>query len=86
MTEGAASRAKRGDRMQPDHKPVCPRCGDFCANVDKWSPCCGVWLWIRPPSATEIHLRAMIFGGTPNGYHRSALMREATEATRERGH
>lgn len=68
--------------------PTCPKCGDLCPGSEKWSPCCGVWLWHRPPSATELHLRAMIDGRQPDGWHHAApkYRGEAGSPIKGKGH
>jgi hypothetical protein len=58
-TENVSYRQQVNDRNGCDHLPTCPRCGNLCAQVDKWCAECGVWLRLDPPKSYQLRSRAM---------------------------
>lgn len=48
MPRNAALDAAASDRIQPDHYPACPRCGNLCGVLARVCVDCGARLYPEP--------------------------------------
>lgn len=48
MPRNAALDAAASDRIQPDHYPACPRCGNLCGVLAVICADCGARLYLEP--------------------------------------